>query len=80
MKGIQLSSPRIRPGRTQQEQGELLAELGILFGVMGLVYGAARSSATQLACASPGGSSPLTTGTYTPPVTTGTCTGCQSCG
>jgi hypothetical protein len=71
---IQLSSPRRTPDRTQQEQGELLAETGILFGLFGLILGFAARSAEATTI-----TKGVSTLGYTPPAGSTTCTGCQSC-
>ncbi len=71
---IRLSTPTKTQARTQEQQGELLAEAGILFGVFGLLLGlASRHGEAVTITKQVGGLA------YTPPPMPGSCTGCSIC-
>lgn len=73
---FQLASPRSRPGRNSLEQGQLLAEIGLLFGSFGIIVGLANrgSDAAQGAVAT---AAPFTHDPYTPPPVSCPCAVCS---
>ncbi|HUY54578.1 MAG TPA: hypothetical protein VMV23_05420 [Candidatus Nanopelagicaceae bacterium] len=71
---VQLSTPRHTPARTEEQQGELLAEAGLLFGLFGLLIGLASRQGEAVTI-----TKGVSTLAYTPPAGSNTCTGCQSC-